>query len=93
MSKRVIRQGRGYRVAAKPAFRYTDDKIKSLFEPGTYDVRAHDNLRKVIARRLVEAKRTIRHFYLTLDCNIGRLLAARDEINAARPKADGKARL
>jgi pyruvate dehydrogenase E2 component (dihydrolipoamide acetyltransferase) len=45
----------------------------------------------VIARRLVEAKLTIPHFYLTLDCNIGKLLAAREEINAAAPKdKDGK---
>ena len=45
----------------------------------------------MIARRLVEAKLTIPHFYLTLDCNIGKLLAAREEINAAAPKdKDGK---
>jgi pyruvate dehydrogenase E2 component (dihydrolipoamide acetyltransferase) len=69
----------------------SDDKIRALFEPGSYDVVPHDNIRKVIARRLVEAKTTIPHFYLTLDCNIGRLLAAREEINAAAPKdKDGK---
>jgi pyruvate dehydrogenase E2 component (dihydrolipoamide acetyltransferase) len=64
----------------------SDDKIRALFEPGSYDVIPHDNIRKVIARRLVEAKLTIPHFYLTLDCNIGKLLAAREEINAAAPK-------
>jgi pyruvate dehydrogenase E2 component (dihydrolipoamide acetyltransferase) len=69
----------------------SDDKIKALFEPGSYEVIPHDNIRKVIARRLVEAKQTIPHFYLTLDCNIGRLLSAREEINAAAPKdKDGK---
>jgi pyruvate dehydrogenase E2 component (dihydrolipoyllysine-residue acetyltransferase) len=67
------------------------DKIRALFEPGSYEVVPHDNIRKVIARRLVEAKLTIPHFYLTLDCNIGKLLAAREEINAAAPKdKDGK---
>src|SRR5271166_646825 len=69
----------------------SDEKIRALFEPGSYDVVPHDNIRKVIAHRLVEAKLTIPHFYLTLDCNIGTLLAARDEINAAAPKdKDGK---
>lgn len=69
----------------------SDEKIRSLFEPGSYDVVPHDNIRKVIARRLLEAKLTIPHFYLTLDCDIGRLLAAREEINAAAPKdKDGK---
>jgi pyruvate dehydrogenase E2 component (dihydrolipoamide acetyltransferase) len=69
----------------------SDDKIRALFEPGSYEVVPHDNIRKVIARRLVEAKLTIPHFYLTLDCNIGKLMAAREEINAAAPKdKDGK---
>jgi pyruvate dehydrogenase E2 component (dihydrolipoamide acetyltransferase) len=69
----------------------SDDKIKALFEPGSYEVVPHDNIRKIIARRLVEAKLTIPHFYLTVDCNIGKLLASREEINAAAPKdKDGK---
>ncbi|HEY7246521.1 MAG TPA: pyruvate dehydrogenase complex dihydrolipoamide acetyltransferase [Xanthobacteraceae bacterium] len=68
-----------------------DEKIRALFEPGSYDVLPHDNMRKVIARRLVEAKLTIPHFYLTLDCCIGKLLAAREEINALAAKdKDGK---
>ncbi len=71
-------------AAAVPA--PSDDKIRALFEPGSYEAVPHDNIRKVIARRLVEAKLTIPHFYLTLDCDIGRLLAAREEINAAAPK-------
>jgi len=69
----------------------SDEKIRALFEPGSYDAVAHDNIRKVIARRLVEAKLTIPHFYLMLDCGIGKLLSARAEINAAAPKdKDGK---
>jgi pyruvate dehydrogenase E2 component (dihydrolipoamide acetyltransferase) len=69
----------------------SDDKIRALFQPGSYDTVPHDNIRKVIARRLVEAKLTIPHFYLTLDCRIGKLLAAREEINAAASKdKDGK---
>jgi pyruvate dehydrogenase E2 component (dihydrolipoamide acetyltransferase) len=68
-----------------------DDKIRALFEPGSYDVVPHDNIRKVIARRLLEAKLTIPHFYLTVDCNIDKLLAVREEINAAAVKdKDGK---
>ena len=57
-----------------------------MFEPGSYEVVPHDNIRKVIARRLLEAKLTIPHFYLTVDCNIDKLLAAREEINAAAGK-------
>jgi pyruvate dehydrogenase E2 component (dihydrolipoamide acetyltransferase) len=69
----------------------SDEKIRALFEAGSYEVVPHDNMRKVIARRLVEAKLTIPHFYLTVDCSIGKLLSAREEINAAAPKdKDGK---
>ncbi len=64
----------------------SDDKIRALFEPESYDVIPHDNIRRIIARRLVEAKLTIPHFYLTLECNIGKLLSAREEINSAAPK-------
>jgi pyruvate dehydrogenase E2 component (dihydrolipoamide acetyltransferase) len=90
----AARSGQGLAPAAASSFALpvpSDDKIRALFEPGSYDVVPHDNIRKVIARRLVEAKLTIPHFYLTLDCNIGKLLAAREEINAAAPKEkDGK---
>jgi pyruvate dehydrogenase E2 component (dihydrolipoamide acetyltransferase) len=64
----------------------SDDKIRALFAPGSYEVVPHDNIRKIIARRLTEAKLTIPHFYLTVDCDIGKLLAAREEINASAPK-------
>jgi pyruvate dehydrogenase E2 component (dihydrolipoamide acetyltransferase) len=62
-----------------------------LFEPGSYEVVPHDNIRKIIAQRLVLAKQTIPHFYLTVTCTIDRLVAAREEINATAPNgADGK---
>jgi pyruvate dehydrogenase E2 component (dihydrolipoamide acetyltransferase) len=69
----------------------SEEKIRALFEPGSYEVVPHDNMRRIIARRLTESKQTIPHFYLTLDCTIDRLLAAREDINAAAPKdKDGK---
>ena len=43
-------------------------------------------MRKTIARRLVEASRTIPHFYLSADCNLDALMALREAINAAAPK-------
>jgi len=46
----------------------------------------HSMTRKVIARRLSESKRDAPHFYLTIDCNIDRLLQLRQEINAKREK-------
>jgi pyruvate dehydrogenase E2 component (dihydrolipoamide acetyltransferase) len=76
-------------VAAAMAPAFSDDKIRALFEPGSYEAVPHDTMRKVIAQRLTLAKQTIPHYYLTIDCDIGRLLAAREEINAAAPVTDG----
>jgi pyruvate dehydrogenase E2 component (dihydrolipoamide acetyltransferase) len=41
----------------------------------------NNNMRKTIARRLVEAKTTIPHFYLTIDCVLDDLLKLRKDIN------------
>ncbi|MER8750157.1 pyruvate dehydrogenase complex dihydrolipoamide acetyltransferase [Mesorhizobium sp. M1050] len=72
--------------AAAPAVKaMSDDQVLKLFEQGSYDLVPHDNMRKTIARRLVEAKTTIPHFYLTLDCELDALLALRAQINAAAP--------
>ena len=68
-----------------------DEVIKKLFEPGSYTEIPHDGMRKTIARRLAEAKATIPHFYLSVDCHLDPLLRLREEINAAAPKdKDGK---
>ena len=78
-------------AAPLPVQAPSDDKIRALFEPGSYEVVPHDNMRKIIAQRLVLAKQTIPHFYLTVTCTIDRLVAAREEINASAPNgADGK---
>ena len=48
------------------------------------------NVRKVIARRLTEAKSTIPHFYLEVDCEIDALLDLRETLNA---QSDGRYKL
>ena len=47
----------------------------------SYTLQPNSNMRKVIARRLSESKQTVPHFYLTIDCEIDDLLAARKRIN------------
>ena len=72
--------------AAAPAVKaMSDDAVLKLFEEGSYELVPHDNMRKTIARRLVEAKSTIPHFYLTLDCELDALLALRKQVNDAAP--------
>jgi pyruvate dehydrogenase E2 component (dihydrolipoamide acetyltransferase) len=64
----------------------SDKQIRALFEDGSYEVIPHDGMRRTIAQRLTASVQTVPHFYLTMDCDIGKLLAAREEINAAAPK-------
>jgi pyruvate dehydrogenase E2 component (dihydrolipoamide acetyltransferase) len=73
-------------MAASPS----EAQVRALYEDGSYDFVPHDSMRKIIAQRLMLSKQTIPHFYLTLDCDIGKLMAAREEINAAAPVKDGK---
>jgi pyruvate dehydrogenase E2 component (dihydrolipoamide acetyltransferase) len=65
-------------------------QVKALYEGTTYDEVPLDSMRATIARRLVEAKQTIPHFYLTADVDVDRLVALREEVNAAVPKRGGQ---
>lgn len=48
----------------------------------------HTTMRKVIAQRLAQSKREAPHFYLSMDCQIDKLLALRKELNG-RASAEG----
>ncbi|WP_028748137.1 pyruvate dehydrogenase complex dihydrolipoamide acetyltransferase [Rhizobium mesoamericanum] len=67
----------------------SDDAVLKLFEPGSYDLVPHDGMRKVIAKRLVESKQTVPHFYVTVDCELDALLSLRAQLNDAAPRKDG----
>jgi len=63
----------------------TAAQVKALYEGIAYEEMPLDSMRATIARRLVEAKQTIPHFYLTADVDVERLMAMREEANAAAP--------
>ncbi|MCA1907712.1 MAG: pyruvate dehydrogenase complex dihydrolipoamide acetyltransferase [Magnetospirillum sp.] len=62
------------KAAAAPA-------VANPFEPAFEEI-PNSSMRKVIARRLTEAKSTIPHFYLSIDCELDALLKVRGELNA-----------
>src|SRR4051812_41971209 len=68
----------------------SDKQILGLYEEGSYELIPHDGMRKTIAQRLTAATQSMPTFYLTIDCDIGKLSAAREEINAAAPKDKDK---
>ena len=79
-------------IAARPAAAITGpaaDKITALYRDVPFEEVPLDGMRKTIAARLTQATQTVPHFYLTADVEIGRLLALREEVNAAAPK-DGE---
>jgi pyruvate dehydrogenase E2 component (dihydrolipoamide acetyltransferase) len=66
-------------------------QVKAVYEGIAYEEVPLNSMRRTIATRLVEAKQTIPHFYLTADLNADRLIAMREEANAAAPKGkDGQ---
>ena len=64
----------------------SDAAVFKLFEPGSFTELPHDSMRRTIARRLVEAKSTVPHFYVSADCRLDALLKLRAELNAAAPE-------
>ena len=48
----------------------------------------HSSMRKVIARRLTEAKSSIPHFYVSMDVEIDALIALGDKLNSKSPARD-----
>jgi pyruvate dehydrogenase E2 component (dihydrolipoamide acetyltransferase) len=87
------KSGKGLKAPAAPpgaapaiAPAMSDKQILSLFEEGSYEIVPHDGMRRTIAQRLTAATQSVPTFYLTIDCDIGRLLDAREQINAAAPK-------
>ena len=65
----------------------TARQVKALYAPGSYEEVLLDNMRATIAARLVEAKQTVPHFYLTADVATDALARLRADANAAAPKA------
>ena len=66
----------------------TLDQIKAIYRDAPYEEVPLDSMRRTIASRLVQAKQTIPHFYLTIDVDIGRLLTLREEANSSAPRAN-----
>ncbi len=83
-----LHPGQPVAAAATPLVQaMPDDKILALYEQGSFEVIPHDGMRRIIAQRLTQAKTTIPHFYLSVDCRIDELLRARERMNAAAPKS------
>jgi len=80
-------------AAAASAPRAEAQRAEALGMPAYTEI-PNNNIRKVVARRLTEAKQQAPHFYLTIDCEIDALLKLREQLNAKSPKeGDGAYKL
>ncbi|MFE1602050.1 pyruvate dehydrogenase complex dihydrolipoamide acetyltransferase [Methylobacterium sp. ID0610] len=69
----------------------TADQVKAMFAKDSYEEIPLDGMRRTIAKRLVESKQTVPHFYLSLDVELDALLGLREQVNAGAAKdKDGK---
>jgi pyruvate dehydrogenase E2 component (dihydrolipoamide acetyltransferase) len=64
----------------------SDEQVLALYEPGSYEIVPHDTMRRFIAERLTLSKQTIPHFYLSIDCELDAVLAARARLNGMAPE-------
>ncbi|MGD0103792.1 MAG: pyruvate dehydrogenase complex dihydrolipoamide acetyltransferase [Rhodopila sp.] len=73
-------------VAPPPAAPVGKATAPAITAPHT--VIAHSTVRKVIARRLTEAKSTIPHFYVSMDIEIDAMVGLLGQLNAKAPAKD-----
>lgn len=76
--------------ASAPAPKVDDEATLKLFEEGTYELVAHDGMRKTIAKRLTEATQTTPSYVLTVECNLDALMKLRADVNSGAPVVDDK---
>ena len=76
--------------AQVPVQGYDDPDVKTNVFGMAYKEIPNNNIRKVVAKRLSESKQEVPHFYLTVECILDELLAARKDIN---DKANGEFKL
>ncbi|HJD60232.1 MAG TPA: pyruvate dehydrogenase complex dihydrolipoamide acetyltransferase [Rickettsia endosymbiont of Omalisus fontisbellaquei] len=72
------------RIVKQDILSYTPSTVHNKIvsrNPEEYRLVLNNNIRKIIAKRLLESKQTVPHFYLSIECNVDKLLDMREDIN------------
>ncbi|ABV75028.1 branched-chain alpha-keto acid dehydrogenase subunit E2 [Rickettsia akari str. Hartford] len=72
------------RIVKQDVLSYTPSTVHNKIvsrNPEEYRLVPNNNIRKIIAKRLLESKQTVPHFYLSIECNVDKLLDIREDIN------------
>ncbi|WP_119271873.1 dihydrolipoamide acetyltransferase family protein [Taklimakanibacter deserti] len=81
---------RNFHSTPAPPERPPAPDVAGLYQPGSYDIEPLSGMRRIIADRLVQSKQTVPHFYLTLTCDLTRLLEDRKLLNERAPVGPDK---
>ena len=81
---RILRRDVEAAETAPAAVRLPVDQV---VVQGASTLEPNSQMRRIIASRLQESKQTAPHFYLTVDCEIDALLAARRQMNEQAPES------
>ncbi len=71
-------------LASKISPLSADEKVNAFGQ--IYTEIPNNTIKKITAKRLLESKTTVPHFYLTIDCQIDELLKVRETLNKAAGK-------
>ncbi|CAK6516912.1 pyruvate dehydrogenase complex dihydrolipoamide acetyltransferase [Rickettsia helvetica] len=77
------------RIVKQDILSYTPSTVHNKIvsrNPEEYRLVPNNNIRKIIAKRLLKSKQTVPHFYLSIECNIDKLLDIREDINKSFPE-------
>ncbi|GAA5252470.1 pyruvate dehydrogenase complex dihydrolipoamide acetyltransferase [Candidatus Rickettsia kedanie] len=72
------------RIVKQDVLSYTPSTVYNKIvsrNPEEYRLVPNNNIRKIIAKRLLESKQIVPHFYLSIECNVDKLLDIREDIN------------
>ncbi|AFB21076.1 pyruvate dehydrogenase complex dihydrolipoamide acetyltransferase [Rickettsia canadensis] len=72
------------RIIKQDILSYTPSTVPNkivIRNPEEYHLVPNNNIRKIIAKRVLESKQTVPHFYLSIECNVDKLLEIREDIN------------
>lgn len=72
------------RIVKQDILSYTPNIVHNKIvsrNPEEYRLVPNNNIRRIIAKRLLESKQKVPHFYLSIECNVDKLLDIREDIN------------
>lgn len=77
----VVGSGPHGRIIKSDVLSAGQDSGKVYRHSEEYRIVPNNNMRKIIAKRLLESKQNVPHFYLSIECVMDKLLDARSDLN------------